>query len=121
MQKRVERTLFWSPRILGIGLAVFLSIFALDVISEVHGFWGTFLALLTHLVPVYIIVIILAVAWRREWVGAVLFSSLVLFYLVSSWGRLHWSAYQAISGPLFLLGALFMANWILRGKLKADR
>ena len=65
---------------------MFLSLFALDVFSEGYGFWETILALLIHLIPVYIVVIVLVIAWRREWVGAVLFNALALFYLVWSWG-----------------------------------
>ena len=114
------RILFWSPRILGIGFALFLSMFALDVFGEGRDFWGTVVALLIHLVPVYIVAIILAVAWRREWIGAILFPALAVVYLVSMWGRLHWSAYLVISGVLFLVGALFWANCEFRGKLGAN-
>jgi hypothetical protein len=114
------RILFWSPRILGIGFTLFLSIFALDVFGEDRDFWGTAVALLIHLTPVYIVVIMLVIAWRREWVGAILFPALAVFYLVFSWGRFHWSAYLVISGPLFLVGALFWANCKFRGKLGAS-
>lgn len=94
-----------------ICLAVFLSLLALDVLGEGRGFGGTALALFMHLVPVYIVVIILVIAWRREWVGAILFPLLAVFYLFISWGKLHWSAGLAISGPLFVIGAFFLVNW----------
>jgi hypothetical protein len=98
--------------------AVFVSLFALDVFGEGLGFWKTILALIIHLVPVYVIVIVLVLAWRWEWVGAVLFSALALFYVVWSWGRFHWSAYAAISGPLVLLATLFLFGWIRRKQLR---
>jgi len=97
---------------------MFLSLFALDVFNEGYGFWETIIALLIHLVPVYIVAIVLVIAWRWEWVGAILFIALALFYLVLSWGRFHWSAYLGISGPLVLLGVLFMLNWIYREQLR---
>ena len=118
MKTGMKRALFWTPRVLCILFALFLSLFALDVFSEGYGFWESILALLIHLVPVYIVVIVLVIAWRWEWVGAVLFTALAVFYLVSSWGRLHWSAYLAISGPLVLLGVLFLVNWIYRAQLR---
>ena len=118
MNTGIKHVLFWSPRVLCILFAMFLSLFALDVFNEGYGFGETIFALLMHLVPVYIVVIILILAWRREWIGAILFIALALFYLVMSWERVHWSAYWGISGPLVLLGVLFMFNWKYRKQLR---
>jgi len=118
MKRRTKHILFWSPRVLCILFAIFLSLFALDVFNEGYGFGETILALLIHLVPVYIVVIVLAIAWRWEWIGAILFIALALVYLVMSWERVHWSAYWGISGPLVLLGVLFMLNWKYRKELR---
>jgi hypothetical protein len=118
MNRNAKQALFWAPRILCILFAAFLSIFSFDVFGEDYGFWETVLALLIHLIPVYIVVIALVIAWRWEWVGAALFITLALVYLIMSWGRFHWSAYVAISGPLFLLGILFLLNWIYRDQLR---
>ena len=112
MNVTVKRTLFWTPRILCFLFVIFLSLFALDVFSENYGFWKTILALLIHLVPVYIIVIALVIAWRWEWIGTILFIALALVYPIMSRGRFHWSAYVGISGPLVLIGVLFLLNWI---------
>jgi len=118
MNTSIKQVLFWMPRILCILFAMFLSLFALDVFSEGYGFWQTILALLIHLVPVYIIVIILVIAWRWAWVGAILLNALAVFYVVWGWGRFHWSAYLGISGPLVLVGFLFLFNWIYRAQLR---
>jgi len=108
-----KRVLFWIPRVLCILFAMFLSMFALDVFSEGYGFGETILALLIHLVPTYLVVIALVIAWRWEGVGAISFIALALFYLVMSRGE-SW----IISGPLFLVGVLFLFNWIYRAQLK---
>lgn len=113
MNTSTKRVLFWAPRVLCILFAMFLSMFALDVFSEGYGFGETILALLIHLVPTAIIVISLVIAWQREWVGVILFIGWALFYLVSSGGE-SW----VISGPLFLVGILFLFNWIYRAQLK---
>jgi len=118
MKRPVKRLLFWAPRILCILFAVFVSLFALDVFGEDYGLWGTMLALLMHLIPTGVILIVLAISWRWEWVGGVLFIALGVLYLVLAWGRLHWSAYLVISGPLFLVGVLFLINWLYRAELR---
>ena len=118
MNTCVKRVLFWTPRILCILFALLLSLFALDVFSEGYGFLETILALLIHLVPVYIVVIVLVIAWRWEWVGAILFSALAVFYAVWTWGRFPLITHLSISGPLVLVGVLFLFNWIFRAQLR---
>jgi TRAP-type C4-dicarboxylate transport system permease small subunit len=119
LNKTIKQVLFWSPRVLCILFALFLGLFALDVFSEDARFWKKILGLLIHLVPVYIVIIVLVIAWRWEWVGAIAFIGMALFYLFQVWGREHWSAYPAISGPLTLIGILFLLNWIYRTQLRA--
>lgn len=119
MKRPAKRTLFWAPRILGILFAVFVSLFALDVFGEGYGFWETILALLIHLIPTALILIVLAISWRWEWVGGILFIGLGAFYIVDNPG-FHPSAYLVISGPLFLVGVLFLVNWLYRAELRAS-
>jgi hypothetical protein len=118
MKKAVKRLLFWGPRILCILFAVFVSVFALDVFGAGYGFWKTILALLIHLIPTWIILVVLAVSWRWEWVGAVLFSALGVLYIVMFWGRFNWDVYLMMSGPLFLMGLLFLINWLYRKEIR---
>lgn len=119
MKVSVKRWLFWAPRVLAILFALFLSLFALDVFGQGSGFWETLVALLMHLVPTAIVLIVLALSWRWEWIGGALFIALGAWYLLSSWGRFHWSAYLVISGPLFLIGVLFLINHLYRADLRA--
>ena len=114
MNKPLQQLLVWAPRILCLLFAAFLSLFALDVFGENHGFWPTTFALLLHLLPTALLLLILALAWRWEWIGGALFPVLGAGYLVAFWGGCHWSAYLCIAGPLFLLGALFLLSWRLR-------
>lgn len=118
MNKTIKKILFWTPRVLCILFAVFLSLFALDVFTEETSFWEEILALLIHLVPTYLVVIALVIAWKWEWVGAILFFALAIFYVVMSGGRQHWSAYAAISGSLVVIGVLFLLNWKYKAQLK---
>jgi hypothetical protein len=118
-RKPGRQLLYWAPRALCIVIAIFISMFALDVFGEGRGFWGTTLALLIHLIPTYIVLAVLAVAWRWEWVGATLFTGLGVAYIVAAWGRFPLSTYVLISGPLFLVGVMFLLNWRYRGQLRA--
>ena len=70
-----------------------------------------------HLIPTWIVLAILAISWPWEWAGALLFACLGTWYLISTWGRMHWSTYVVISGPLFLVGAMFLMDWMYRTKL----
>ncbi len=93
--------------------------FALDVFTEGYGLWQTIGALFVHLVPTFIVVIASAISGRWEWIGASLFSALALLYLIMAWGRFPLVAYFAISGPLALVGVLFLVNWMYKAQLRA--
>jgi hypothetical protein len=117
MKGPVNRLLFWSPRVLCITFALFVSLFALDVFSEGLGVMKTLLALSIHLIPTAFIVVVLAVSWRWEWVGGILFVAIAILYMIGA--RHHPSWVVLISGPLFLVGALFLLNWLRRGEIRA--
>lgn len=110
MNTSTKRLLFWAPRVLTIAFAAFISLFALDVFEEGAGLGRTAQALLVHLIPTGIILLGLVLAWYREWVGAVLYTFLGVFYPIAVPNQ-HWLAYLFISGPLFLMGLLFLLNW----------
>ena len=117
-----ERFLFWTPRILSILFAAFLGIFAADVFSETRGFWSTAVALLLHLIPSVLILLILVLAWRREWLGGAFYLAFGVLYLVASWGTSDWIGYGAISAPLVVIAFFFFAHWWLlrRSHLQQD-
>ena len=67
------------------------------------------------------LLVIFAVTWRWERVGAVLFSALEQFYLAPAWGWFHWWVYLTICGPLLLVRGLFLMNWVYRNDLRHSR
>jgi hypothetical protein len=116
--------LFWTPRILSILFIVFLSLFALDVLDGNLGFWQTALALTMHLIPVFVLIATLFLAWRWEWIGAAIYAAAGLIYIVwvvsmsrplSLPMRLIWIA--TISGPALIIAGLFWVNWLKHGEL----
>jgi hypothetical protein len=113
-----KRILFWAPRALSILFIAFLSLFALDVFGHELGFWQTVLALTMQLIPSFVLIVALILAWRWEWIGAVLYAAAGLLYVV--WVvsmsrpvppamRFIWAL--TIAGPAFLIAGLFLANW----------
>ncbi len=118
MTHSARRSLLWTPRILSILFALFLGVFALDVFGEDRSAWGTLAALTMHLIPSAIVLAVLALSWRWEWIGGIAFLLLGAGYILMAWGRgFDWTAYLAISGPLFLVGILFLVNWKYRAEL----
>jgi len=119
-RKPTQQLLYWSPRALCIVFALFISLFALDVFSEGRGFWNTLLALLMHLIPTYLILVVLAVSWRREFIAGILFPLLGVLYIAWAWNKPFavWSTLLLMAGPLVLTGALFLLNWYYRSELR---
>jgi hypothetical protein len=119
MKSVSKRLLYWVPRILTILFAIFVSVFALDVFGEPLPFWRLMLGLFLHLIPTFVLLIVLALAWRWEWIGAVAYFAVGVFYIGSFAGRFPLATYFVIAGPLFLIGALFAVGWTLRKEVHA--
>ena len=119
MNSYSRKILFWTPRALTIAFAGFLSLFALDVFGEGYGIWKTLLALAIHLVPVYIVLGLLALAWKWEWVGAAGFAALAIWYAKGNW-RHHPSWVATIAAPMLLIAALFLANWLNHNEVRGS-
>ena len=120
MNEAARRLLYWAPRALSILFAAFIAIFALDVFQKGVPAWQVALALLMHLLPSFLVLLVLALSWRREWVGGALFITLGSLYLL--WARnkpfFGWGVVLSIAAPLFLVGVLFLLNWRHRAQLR---
>lgn len=111
--KKVEKVMFWIPRILAISFAVFISLFALDVFGAGYTFWESILGFLIHLIPTYLIIGAILIAWRFEILGGLIFIALGIFYIMMFWKHFDFITYLLISGPAFLTGGLFIAHHVI--------
>ena len=118
-----RRAFFWAPRAMSIVFIAFLSMFALDVFGEGYGFWKALLALTMHLIPSFVLIAALVLAWRWEWIGAALYAAAGTLYVFWALQRpippaikLLWVL--TIAGPAFLVAALFLANWMKRAEIR---
>ncbi len=113
----VSRTLLlWSPRVLGILVCLFLSVFALDAFSERKGLVQALGDFAIHLVPALVLLAVVAVSWRWEWVGGIVFTGAALAYAYVARGHPAWIL--VISGPLLIVGILFWLSWRYHGELR---
>ena len=101
--------LLWVPRVLGILAGLFLGLFALDAFSEGKPLVQTLPDFIIHLAPAAVLFAVVALAWRRAWIGAAAFLGLALAYAASNLSRPDWIL--TISGPLVIVGALFLWSW----------
>ncbi len=111
MQLSRHSILLWTPRVLSILFALFLSLFALDVFGEGYGVGRTITAFLIHEIPVIILLLATALAWRWPWVGALAFVGFGAWYVLTAWGQFPVSTYLVIAGPPVLTGLLYLASW----------
>jgi cell division protein FtsW (lipid II flippase) len=108
MKLHTKRVVRWAPRILGALFVLFLGMFATDAFSREHGLWKSIADFGMHMLPALIAAAVLAVAWRRELAGAILYFVLAGFYC--AWTkRLDWSLF--IAGPMIVIGVLFLFSW----------
>lgn len=110
--------LYWLPRILMIAFILFISVFALDAFDGTQSVLNKVGDFLIHLIPSAVLVILLVISWKREWIGGIFFFLLGVFYIIIAWGKFPLITYISISGPLFLVAILFGINWITRDKSK---
>ena len=119
MEKKINRFVYWTPRILSIIFILFLAMFSLDVFDMKLGFWETALGLFMHNIPVFILSIVLLMSWKHEIVGGIAFTlagalyvAIILMNMLRNsfeWYMVSWIL--IVAGPAFLIGVLFIINW----------
>jgi len=126
VSENTKRILYWAPRALSILFILFLSLFALDVIGAGYGFWGTLAGLAIHLIPSFVLIGALVLAWRWEWIGAAVYGGAAVLYISEVLPRsmplttkLTWIL--TIAGPALVVAVLFLANWRKRVELHRGR
>jgi hypothetical protein len=73
MMKTSDRIFYWFPRIFCILAILFISLFALDSFSPELTIWQQLGAFFIHLIPSFILLVFLFIAWKWEFIGGIIF------------------------------------------------
>lgn len=117
MMRNYRNILYWAPRILCILAILFISLFALDSFSPELSIWQQLGGFFIHLIPSYILLAILLVAWKWEYIGGLIFifiglifSPIIFFHNYninhSIWVSL--GIIMSITFPFIVVGILFI-------------
>ena len=118
MTRTASKVLFWTPRIICMIFIPFLMLFSLDVFEGDHTAKEIAIGLFMHNIPAFALILFLWAAWKREWIGAVVFAALGAFYILWAWGKFDIWVYIFISGPLFVMSLLFLLGWLHRKEIR---
>ncbi|HNY01626.1 MAG TPA: hypothetical protein PKG48_03510 [Bacteroidales bacterium] len=124
------KIIHWAPRILCILAILFVSMFALDSFDPRYTLIEQLQALFFHLIPTYILILILLVAWKWELIGGTILAMLGLGFMPtlyfhnyamnhSVWMSL--SVILMINFPFVLTGAMFIISHYLKKKQQAGQ
>ncbi|MEI7490661.1 MAG: hypothetical protein WCK92_04620 [Bacteroidota bacterium] len=117
--------LFWAPRVLAIAAILFVSVFSLDAFQAGLPLKTQILDWLMHMIPSFVLIILLVIAWKWENIGGIIFLSLGLaFSPYVFWGNYTmnhsvWMSFfiiLTITFPFILVGALFLLSHHTRKK-----
>lgn len=120
-----SRIIYLLPRIICILAIVFISIFALDAFDPDLTIWQQIQGFAMHLIPSFILLLILLIAWKWELVGGIIF--LIIGLALSPVIYIHnyqmngsvWMSLGIISMitfPFILVGILFIISHRNTGK-----
>ena len=113
MNMQQRKFFIWFPRILTVAFIAFLALFALDVFGEYENWQETLTALFMHLIPDFILLIALAIAWHWKVIGGFLFLVLAVISMIFFDTYEHIVSFLIISLPVFIIGILFILDGFL--------
>jgi hypothetical protein len=119
------KVFFWLPRVICILAILFISMFALDAFAPGLTIWQQLGGFMMHLVPSFILLALLVVAWKWEYIGGIIFTVIGLgfspFIFIHNYHMNHsiWMSLLIIlmiNFPFILTGILFIFSHYLKKK-----
>ena len=100
----------WLLAATGIGIlyAFALLVFAADVFSKNQNISKTLIDLFLHFIPTIIVLLLVVIAYQRPLIGSIIFAVSGIFYIITGWANLHWTAYILVAGPLLVVSILYV-------------
>jgi len=123
--KTSVKIIHWLPRIICILAIIFVSLFAADAFDPGMTIWQQLRDFIIHLVPSFILLLFLLIAWKWEKTGGILFIIIGLalspFIFIMNYRMNHsiWMSIDIImmiTFPFILTGILFLISYIQKKK-----
>jgi hypothetical protein len=121
------KILHWAPRIICILAILFISIFAADSFAPELTIWQQISGFIIHLIPSFVLLIILIVSWKRELFGGIFFT-LIGIVLTPFIYTLNYSRNDSIAMsigivsmitlPFIIVGVLFLMSYFTKKKYR---
>ena len=123
--KKSIKIFHWLPRIICILAILFISLFAVDAFKPGLTIWQQLGAFVIHLIPSFVLLAFLIIAWNREYIGGILF--IIIGVAASPWVFTHnyemnhsvWLSLgiiMVITIPFVIVGVLFIMSHFLKKK-----
>ena len=125
--EKTIKIIHWIPRILCIFAILFVSLFALDAFQPDKTIWEQLGDFIMHLIPSFILLIFLIIAWKRELIGGVVFTLIGVFlspfifkmnYNMNHSIPMSLGIIASITFPFIVVGILFITSYYLKKKQK---
>ncbi len=117
--KTYRGVFYWMPRIICILAILFVSMFAADAFGPGLTVWQQISGFLIHLIPSFILLAILVIAWKWEFIGGIIFSVIGIglspFLFIHNY-RMNESFWMSlgiilmITFPFLIVGILFLVS-----------
>ncbi len=124
-----KKILLWLPRILCIVAILFVSMFALDAFEPGKPLLQQLGDFFIHLIPSFVLTIMLVIAWKWELTGGILFIitglGLSPFVYMLNYNRTHSVGISLgiilmVTFPFVVVGLLFLLNHYLHRVRKTE-
>lgn len=116
----------WLPRIICIAAILLVSVFAMDAFAPGLTAWQQLGAFILHLIPSFVLLLFLVIAWKRELAGGIIFTALGIimtpFIYLHNRDVNHFSVAECINAvllitfPFIAVGMLFIVSYFKKRK-----
>ena len=120
--KTSTKMIHWTPRIICILAILFISLFAGEAFDSRVTFWQKIGVFLMHLIPSFILLIFLIIAWKWELIGGIIFMAIGLgfspYIFMHDYKSVGLSllAITCINMPFVVAGILFLISHRMKKK-----
>jgi len=123
--KKSIKIFHWLPRIICMLAILFVSLFAADAFAPGLTIWQQLGGFTIHLIPSFILLAFLVVAWKWEYIGGIIFIiiglGLSLFVFIHNYKMndsiwISLSIILSITIPFVIVGVLFIVSHFMKKK-----